>query len=194
MRVFRTAVLGCFALLITSCGSALKLHSTEVPLSENPVGWDQIVEERGMTLEPSPEYPLETEVPPEDIARMAPRLGGNHVLAEIALRRSIRNPVLLDQGVYGKVGSATFFAAPIKKVPTYDRLYWSMMKVLSERYGCFIIRKETLGNKVRFRCRDKRTVVMWRGKQEQFLQFYARQYDDQGRELIVSGHKVMARR
>lgn len=176
------------------CGSTLKLHRNDDQLSESPVAWTHLLEDGATAYEPSPEYPIEPTVPPEAIAKLAPRLGGNHLLAELALRRSVTNPVPLDLGVYGKVGTATFFAAPVKRIPDYDRLYWTMMKVLSEKYGCFVKTKLVTGSTLKFTCRDKRTVVLWRSKQEQFLQFYGRQYDAQGRELIVSKHKVIARR
>lgn len=177
-----------------SCGTSLKLRHDDERFSESPLPWENLMEDGTNAFEPSPEFPMEPSFPPEAIAKLAPHLGGNHELAEIALRRSVRNPVVLDGGVYGKVGTATFYAVPRSRIATYDRLYWSMMKVLSEKYGCFVKNKVVEGSTLRFYCRDKRSVVLWRAQNEQFLQFYGRQYDKLGRELIVDKHKVVARR
>ena len=190
---FSGLLTACFTCLL-GCGASLKLRHYEDRLSESPIAWDHLINSSTQVFEPSPEYPIEPGFPLEDLARLAPRLGGNHLLAEIALRRSIRNPVLLDQGVYGKMGSATFFAAPLRRIPSYDRLYWVMMKVLSEKYGCFVTAKTVLGNSISFTCRDQRKVVMTRGKQDPFIHFYARQYDSDGAELVVINHKVIARK
>lgn len=182
------AWLGC------ACGSAMKLRHSENIFAGSPVAWDQVVTEKPVVFQPSPDYPVEAEVDPEELAIMASRLGGNHSLAEIAIRRAIRNPVLLDRGVYGKVGTATYFATTTDKIPTFDRLYWAMVKVLSEKYGCFMKTKSTQGSAVRFGCRDGRSVVMWRAKNDRYMQFYGRQYDRNGQELIVEKHQVIARR
>ena len=176
-----------------SCGSAVKLKHSEEIFASSPVGWDQVTTDKPVLFQPSADYPVEAEVDPEAIAIMASRLGGDHALAEIAIRQAIRNPVLLDRGVYGKVGTDTYFATTTDRIPNFDRLYWAMVKVLSEKYGCFMKNKSTSGNSIRFGCRDGRHVVMWRARNDRYMQFYGRQFDRDFRELHVEKHKIIAR-
>lgn len=96
-----------------------------------------------------------------------------------------------EGGVYGKVGHVTVFAAPISQIPDYDRLYWVMVKVLSEKYGCFIKRKQSSATQVTVDCRDTRKVVFRRNRGQDWIQFYGRQYDKNGNELIVQNRRII---
>lgn len=97
------------------------------------------------------------------------------------------------EGIYGKVGSARAFVAAKAKVPDWDRLYYVMIRVLSEKYGCFMTAKSRQNHRIHIRCRDKRHVVFNRSETDGTMQFYARQYDREGRELIVSNRRIIAR-
>ncbi|MCX6124262.1 MAG: hypothetical protein NTV34_05865 [Proteobacteria bacterium] len=97
----------------------------------------------------------------------------------------IERPRDYEGGVYGKVGSATVYIAPKSKIPDYDRLHWVMVKVLSEKYGCFILRKETFAHNVSVGCRDRRRIVFKRSRGDEWIMFYGRQYDLAGNEVVI---------
>lgn len=94
----------------------------------------------------------------------------------------------LDLGFYGKLGSNSIFVADRSAIPDYDRLYWAMVRILSEKYGCFIRRKIDRGTSVSFQCRDRRTVTMARKISGRFSMLHVRQYDRSGR-IIESRNK-----
>jgi hypothetical protein len=89
----------------------------------------------------------------------------------------------LDLGFYGKLGPNSIFVADRSVIPTYDRLYWAMVRILSEKYGCFIRRKIDRGPSVSFQCRDRRTVTMARKISGRFSLLHVRQYDRFGRVI-----------
>lgn len=105
----------------------------------------------------------------------------------------LERPQAYEGGVYGKVGTATVFIAPRDKVPDYDRLYWVMVKVLSEKYGCFIKRKESNALSVNITCRDSRQIVLRRNRGEDWIQFYGRQYDKLGNEIVITPRRTASR-
>jgi hypothetical protein len=92
---------------------------------------------------------------------------------------------MYEGGAYGKVGSTTMFIADKRVIPDFDRLYWVMVKVLSEKYGCFMKRKHAEEKTVTVNCRDKRTIVFKRHEGSDWIQFYGKQFDIAGNELIV---------
>jgi hypothetical protein len=102
----------------------------------------------------------------------------------------IERPQKMDVGVYGRVGESRVFVARRTKIPDYDRLYWVMVRVLSEKYGCLIRAKSSFQNNVKFVCRDKRTVVMDRFIDDRFAMFSVRQFDEQGREIFMKPKNV----
>ncbi len=91
-----------------------------------------------------------------------------------------------EGGIYGKHGSKVVFVADKRVVPDYERLYWVMVKVLSEKYGCFIRGKVNVEDQVVIRCRDKRTIVFNRASGDRWIHFSAKQYDLQGREIYIA--------
>ena len=91
-----------------------------------------------------------------------------------------------DLGVYAKLGGRVVFVAERKKVPSFDRLYWVMVKILSEKYGCFIKRKIDSGDQVYFQCKDQRTIVMQRRIARLFAVLQSRQYDQNGVEIRIA--------
>ena len=94
---------------------------------------------------------------------------------------------VLDLGVYGKMGPNSIFVAERTAIPNYDRLYWVMVRILSEKYGCFIRRKVDRGNLVSFQCRDQRTVTMARKISDRFSMVHVRQFDRYGRGIDTRG-------
>ncbi len=113
--------------------------------------------------------------------------------ASLAAGFALERPQFMDIGVYGKIGTSTAFVARRSKIQDYDRLYWVMVRVLSEKYGCFIHKKTNLGQTVRFECRDKRTIVLDRDISGGFAKFAGRQFDQMGREIIMRYRPVAHR-
>jgi hypothetical protein len=109
----------------------------------------------------------------------------------IALKPKLASSEKMDGGWYAKIGSATVFMAPTTKIPNYDRLNWTIVRVLSEKYGCFIEAKLTVGNQTRYNCRDNRTIITHRYKNKEWMLFHSRQYDATGRELIVEDSRIV---
>lgn len=135
---------------------------------------------------------------PENVSRSRLEALPSDILADpdrasLATGFSLERPQFLDVGVYGKIGNATAFVARRSRIPDYDRLYWVMVRVLSEKYGCFIRKKNNLGQTVRFECRDQRFVVLDRDISGGFAKFSGRQFDQMGREIIVKPRPVARR-
>jgi hypothetical protein len=103
----------------------------------------------------------------------------------------IETPELYEGGVYGYVGSAKAFVARRRTIPDYNRLYWVMVKVLSEKYSCFMTAKQNRGDETWVQCRDGRQVVFWRDQSSRWIQFQARQYDQEGYEIAVRKHQIV---
>ena len=97
----------------------------------------------------------------------------------------IERPRDYEGGIYGKVGNATVYIAPKSKIPDYDRLHWVMVKILSEKYGCFILSKVTSAHNVSVGCRDRRRIVFKRSRGDEWIMFYGRQYDLAGNEVVI---------
>lgn len=113
-------------------------------------------------------------------------------LEQLAAGFQMEKPTRYEGGVYGKKGHIPVFAARLADIPDYDRLYWVMVKVLSEKYGCFMKRKASTQNQVMVECRDKRRVVFHRNRGDGWIQFYGRQYNAEGKEVLIRNHKAYA--
>ena len=84
----------------------------------------------------------------------------------------------LENGVYGHYKqSRVFFTIP-ELVPDDTKLYWAMIKILSEKFACFMVKKRKSGNLYRFYCKDKRSVVFRKGRVGKTVHFYGRTYDE----------------
>ena len=150
------------------------------------IDWGEIMHPRSVGVALRPEAPVEFEVLPERTRLLGAELRADPDLARLAVRRSLEKPTAFDQGVYGKLGTSTVYMAPANRVQSSDRLYWTMVRVLSEKYGCFIVEKNRNSDRFQFRCRDGRQVVMQRKMDSRFAHFWGRQYNASGEELIVS--------
>ncbi len=97
------------------------------------------------------------------------------------------------KGLYGKVGTATYFISNRSLIPDNDRLYWAIVHVLSKKYGCFLKKKLRKGAYTSFLCRDDRIIVfkhLWKGR---YVIFSGRQFDRKGRELALSDRRIIGR-
>lgn len=106
-------------------------------------------------------------------------------LVQKAKELNLKNVQVFENGVYGKYGSSVAFFTTIEQAPTQGRLYWVMVKVLSRKYGCFMVDKEDYKAATKFVCRDGRTIIYRYGKRNSLRYFFARQFDEQGREIII---------
>jgi hypothetical protein len=96
-----------------------------------------------------------------------------------------------EGGFYGTRGLTKIFIAPTSKIGDYSRLYWVMVKVLSEKYGCFMVAKQYAGDTTRVFCRDKRQIVFWQSRTKDWIQFASRQYDREGFEIAVKRRRIV---
>ena len=106
---------------------------------------------------------------------------------------SFKNIKTYPHGVYGKYDDRTIFISRVEVLPTWTRLYWAMVNVLSDKYGCFMTQKWQVGNATAFRCRDSRTVVFNKFRKGDIVYFYGRQYDESGQPMYVDEHKIVNR-
>ena len=159
--------------------------------------WGELMHGRSVSVKLRPESPVDFEVLPERTSKLTAELRSDPELARFAVRRSLEKPVTFDQGVYGKLGTSTVYMAPLTRVGSSERLYWTMVRVLSEKYGCFIVEKSRSAGKFQFRCRDGRKIVMQSKIDSRFAHFWGRQYDSNGDEVIIkpgtTGKKYFAK-
>ena len=111
--------------------------------------------------------------------------------ARRSLPAALSQPEAYEGGVFGYMGSAKAFVAYRKTIPDYNRLYWVMVKVLSEKYSCFMTAKQNRGDETWIQCRDKRQIVFWRDLNSKYIQFQARQFDLEGYEIAVRHHQIV---
>ena len=178
LRLAKTAfcLLGLYGMI--ACAAFRDRHDSETvgSLEESQIESRFIQIDRGVESE-------STDSESAGALRSVPvkKLGMKEVLLDLGLRRA----QVMDLGIYGKIGNMSVFVADRKVVPDYDRLYWVMVRVLSEKYGCFIKRKLVEHDVIRFTCRDKRTVVMKRRISGEYSKFVVKQYDAFGRDVVV---------
>jgi hypothetical protein len=133
---------------------------------------------------PAPIDPRAHALLPADL-RSQPRL------AQLAVARGLEKPIAYEGGVFGLVGPAKLIVATSDRIKDDVRLYWVMVKVLSEKYGCFMVAKQTVGATTRATCRDQRRVVFWKTRGPGWVQFHARQYDRDGYEIVVRQKRIV---
>ena len=95
------------------------------------------------------------------------------------------------KGLYGKIGSSTIFISKEAILPTKAEQYWAVVHVLSKKYGCFIRSKKKKKALTAFRCADGRVIVFHKRQVKSNIIFSARQFDLQGREMIVANGQVI---
>lgn len=188
--ILKTLTTALFAMgLLAGCTPPEELDDLDLEPSEN---WHELMSNRGAVFEPNPAFEMpEIVLTPDRLAAMPPTLQQRPELAHFAVSRSLNAPVAYEGGVFGTVGNAKMFVGSSSMINNYDRLYWVMVKVLSEKYGCFMVAKQNLPEKTWVKCRDKRQIVFWKSKGPGFMQFYGRQYDKEGYEIVVRKKKIV---
>jgi hypothetical protein len=112
-------------------------------------------------------------------------------LTKLLQARALEGPVAYAGGVLGSVGAARLFVATTDRVHDDSRLWWVMVRLLSEKYACFMTHRQTLGERLNIGCRDGRRVSFWRSRGPGWLQFVARQFDREGYEIVVRQHRIV---
>ena len=111
-----------------------------------------------------------------------------------SLRKTgVTNYSFYNDGVWAKYQEATYYIGSLEKIPDWTRQYWMIVKILSEKYGCFMTAKTHIGSRVTFRCRDKRAVVFQVFYKKKFVYFRGHQYDTWGNLLHVKNHEIIER-
>ena len=98
-----------------------------------------------------------------------------------------------NNGIWTKYKEATFYLSTLDQVPDWTHQYWVIVKILSEKYGCFMTSKMHLGPRITFRCHDKRAVVFQVFYKKNFVYIRGHQYDSWGNLLHVKNHEVIER-
>ncbi len=162
------------------------------PVPDAALEWDEVLSGSIERYETNPAIIFEDAMlTPERLASMPYGLRSNPELARLAVTRAIENPIDYHDGVFGMVGGAKFFATTKAQVPNFDHLYRVIVRVLSEKYGCFMTSKQNIGESIKFTCRDRRRIVVWRATGGNWIQFYARQYDRDGYEIKVVKKQIV---
>ena len=112
-------------------------------------------------------------------------------LAWLLADRSVVGARAYENGVVGQVGSALIYLTTSQSIRTYQRLYWVMVKILSEKYGCFMKARYQRNDVTIIKCRDSRQIALWHSKGPGWMQFYARQFDRQGYEINVVQRRMV---
>lgn len=190
MKTFKRILLASgLALGLQACTPPDELNDEDLEATPD---WQDLMSNRGATFEPNPAFELpEIVLTPDQLAALPAALQERPELAHFAVSRMMNTPTAYEGGVFGTVGNAKMYVGPASHVTDYDRLYWVMVKVLSEKYGCFMVSRQNLPEKTMVKCRDKRRVVFWNSKGPGFVQFYARQYDKDGYEIRVEKKKIV---
>ncbi len=188
--ILKTMARGMLVLgLLAGCTPPEELDDEDLEPTEN---WHELMSNRGAVFEPNPAFEMpEIVLTPDRLAAMPTPLQQRPELAHFAVSRSMAAPVAYEGGVFGTVGNAKMFVGSSSSIGSYDRLYWVMVKVLSEKFGCFMVAKQNHPEKTWVKCRDKRQIVFWKSKGPGFVQFFARQFDREGYEIVVKKKKIV---
>ena len=97
-------------------------------------------------------------------------------LAALSLYHSlVKKPRRYDLGVLDERSRHHYiFVAPRKEIPSWDRLYWVMMRVMSKEYACFMVERSKSEDQMAVRCRDGRGVYMKRFRGQSWIAFESR--------------------
>ncbi len=171
-----------------------KLSSTQL---EDPViGWEEIITSRATQFDDTVKLFLEHLITETPKSQLHPKIRKDGHLSKLAMARSMKNTIPYEKGVLGNVGTAKYYITTKGRVPNWTRLYWVQVKVLSEKFGCFMVKKVRRGDVMVAQCRDKRRIVMHRSMSdgrngENWIQFEAKQYDRDGYEILVKRKKIV---
>jgi hypothetical protein len=172
----------------TGCVPKEELDSDDL---EPSMEWEDILSHEASGNE------IEEETTASSAAQTAPLMSKKQAMdaqverSRAALLGDIQNAAPYAGGILGMKGSSKYFIATVSTIPEYDRLYWVIVKVLSEKYSCFIRAKQDIGLMTRFTCRDKRQVLFWKKKNNRFIEFTSRQFDRDGYEIQVIKKQIV---
>lgn len=176
-----------FPILLLCQGLAGCVHSGTLQLTQQPEAlWDEVTQPaRHSTFAPKAYLPIRLAAADALIGALPPFLQEDRPLALATAERFLTRPRPYGPGVYGKVGSSTAFLARREAVAGERELYFIMVQVLSEHYGCFMRKRHRQGRRYLFRCRDGRQVVMDPRWGEDWVEFNGYQFDRAGREIVI---------
>lgn len=189
----------CFIFILLSCASKGENASNNDELIpkfgyDGVLDWNDLATSRSDGMNSNEDDVQNISVQPYKAEQLHPKIKKDRTLSRLTLNRSLSDPEPYEGGVYGKIGSAVYFGSSTENISNYNRLYWVQVKVLSEKFGCFMRKKVTRGDINVFFCRDNRRVVYWRAASSDWIQFHARQFDSSWRELIVSDGRIIEKR
>jgi len=193
IKNFKKLAVYALVLMITfGCVPREELDSEDL---EPSLDWEEIMSRHETRSNEGESFAAD--IAPSLIKKQANRLNSEQRRKEIL--GNVQNAIPFAGGILGVKGSSKYFIASVSTIPEYDRLYWVIVKVLSEKYSCFIRSKYDVGPLTRFVCRDNRQVLFWKKKNGRFIEFISRQFDRDGFEIEVvrkqvvriSNHKVI---
>lgn len=159
---------------------------------ESEPDWQELMSDRGAVYEPNPAFEMpEIVLTPDRLSALPAGIRRSPDLAHLAVSRQLAAPVPYEGGVFGTVGAAKMWVGTTAEIKDFSRLYWVMVKVLSEKYGCFMVAKQNFPERTWVKCRDKRQIVLWPSKGPGWIQFFGRQYDRDGFEIMVKKKKIV---
>jgi hypothetical protein len=93
---------------------------------------------------------------------------------------------IIARGGYGRV-----FVGRRANFKELRNLYPVVVRMLSEKFSCFITEKVGQHEEVLFTCRDGRRVAVWRSENERYVAMLARQFDSAGYEIVVEKNQIV---
>lgn len=145
-----------------------------------------------VSFEPSPDVFLEDIVVSDyNLGRLPLALRSDIALAKLVLSRGLQSPASYSKGVIGDIGSSKMYVTTSDRVQTSNALYGVIMRVLSEKYGCFLTARVKNATNYRFYCRDRRQIVLQPTRGDTWVQFHARQFDAEGYEIKVENRRIV---
>lgn len=165
-------------------------QSEEVQIS---IAWEDILHHDSHRF--APQYQLEFEDPKllhAKFSALPPDLQATPELARLAIKHSVESPHIWESGVAGMLGTAKYYITTTSRIKDYDELYVIIVRMLSQKFGCLMIEKQNYSSELtRVRCRDLRQIVLWRNMGADWIEFYARQFDRDGYEIMVKKRRIV---
>lgn len=104
-------------------------------------------------------------------------------------KTSITSMKYYDLGVFGKLKESTVFISTVNSLPNWTRTYWAIVRILSDKYGCYMQKKLHLGTNIAFKCKDGRIVAFQYGRKGRFRFIKGSQFDKNGNSLYIINHE-----
>lgn len=163
--------------------------------SKVPLGWQELAQANYLPTDaPHLGWSFDLEVPRSYKRGLPTAIRGKSELVKLIWLHDLEKPKVYNNGILGLKNGVQFFVGLKRDIPDYDRLYWVMVKLLSEKYGCFMMahfKVPKLRDGLGIKCRDSRLVVFSRRNGMETLEFAVKQFDKTGKELVVKERKVV---